>query len=266
MAAGTFLKLTAKRLAFAAIPLVVCACGDGGQAGRELQGKAEDPALPVLGKVPDFELTDHTASPFGSARLDSGLWVANFIFTRCAATCPLQTATMAQLQERLKAKNLLQEITLVSFSVDPGFDSPEVLRRYGEEYGADPDRWRFLTGSREEIWDLSKAGFKLGSATLPRSRRRSRCSTAPGWSSSTPSAGSAATSTGSAPRASMKSSAPSTPWPGNPLEDSLRGCGPPGSRVHHRSPSCGGKERELSRSTGETTRGNPGFATALSHV
>ena len=161
MAAGTFLKLTAKRLAFAAIPLVVCACGDGGQAGRQLQGKAEDPALPVLGKVPDFELTDHTASPFGSARLDSGLWVANFIFTRCAATCPLQTATMAQLQERLKAKNLLQEITLVSFSVDPGFDTPEVLREYGKEYGADPDRWRFLTGSREEIWDLSKAGFKL---------------------------------------------------------------------------------------------------------
>ena len=167
MAAGTFLKLTAKRLAFALLSFMVCACGDGRQAGGELQGKAEDPALPVLGKVPDFALTDHTASPFGSARLDSGLWVANFIFTRCAATCPLQTATMAQLQERLKAKNLLQVITLVSFSVDPGFDTPEVLREYGKEYGADPDRWRFLTGSREEIWDLSKAGFKLGVGESP---------------------------------------------------------------------------------------------------
>ena len=168
MAAGTFLMLTAKRLAFALLSLVVCvSCGDGGQAGRELKQEAEDTALPVLGTVPDFALTDQTASPFGSARLDSGLWVANFIFTRCAATCPVQTSTMVELQERLRAKQLLPEITLVSFSVDPGFDTPEVLREYGEEYGADPDRWRFLTGGREEIWDLSKTGFKLAVGESP---------------------------------------------------------------------------------------------------
>ena len=162
------MKRTARRLAPALLSLVVCAsCGDGGQAGRELQQEAEDASLPVLGEVPDFALTDQTASPFGSAQLDSGLWVANFIFTRCAATCPVQTATMAGLQERLRAKQLLPEITLVSFSVDPGFDTPEVLREYGEEYGADPERWRFLTGGREEIWDLSKAGFKLGVGESP---------------------------------------------------------------------------------------------------
>ena len=168
MAAGTFVKRTARRLAPALLSLVVCAsCGDGGQAGRELQQEAENASLPVLGEVPEFALTDQTASPFGSAQLDSGLWVANFIFTRCAATCPVQTATMARLQERLRAKRLLPEITLVSFSVDPGFDTPEVLREYGKGYGADPDRWRFLTGGREEIWDLSKGGFKLGVGESP---------------------------------------------------------------------------------------------------
>ena len=168
MAAGIRMKLTAPRIALALLSLVVCAsCGEGGQAGRELQQEAEDTPIPVLGTVPDFALTDQTASPFGSAQLDSGLWVANFIFTRCAATCPLQTATMAELQERLRAKQLLPEITLVSFSVDPGFDTPEVLREYGEEYGADPDRWRFLTGGRQEIWDLSKTGFKLAVGESP---------------------------------------------------------------------------------------------------
>lgn len=168
MAAGTFMKRTAPRLAPALLSLVVCAsCGDGGQAGRELQQEADDTAVPVLGTVPDFALTDQTAAPFGSAQLDSGLWVANFIFTRCAATCPVQTATMVQLQERLRAKQLLPEITLVSFSVDPGFDTPEVLREYGNGYGADPDRWRFLTGGREEIWDLSKGGFKLAVGESP---------------------------------------------------------------------------------------------------
>ncbi len=167
MAAGTRMKLTARRLVLALLSFAAFSCGDGGHAGRELQQKADDPAVPVLGTVPDFALTDQTASPFGSAQLDSGLWVANFIFTRCAATCPVQTATMARLQERLRAKQLLPEITLVSFSVDPGFDTPEVLRQYGNEYGADPDRWRFLTGGREEIWDLSKGGFKLGVGESP---------------------------------------------------------------------------------------------------
>jgi len=86
--------------------------------------------------------------------------VASFIFTRCRSTCPLQTAQMARLQQRLHEEG--KQVLLVSISVDPEHDTPQVLQEYAQRWGADPGRWRFLTGPREAIWRLSRDGFRLG--------------------------------------------------------------------------------------------------------
>lgn len=116
-------------------------------------------ALTAHGKVPSFELTDQDGQAFSLTRLNGRIWIADFIFTSCAGTCPQMTQKMAGLQATLPV-----EIALVSFSVDPARDAPPVLKRYGKQWGADFTRWHFLTGPEPEIRRLTKEGFRLGYA------------------------------------------------------------------------------------------------------
>lgn len=118
----------------------------------------------VLGEAPEFQLTDQSGQSFGTDELDGKVWIANFIFTRCGATCPEQTKVMADLQKNLSASPIWADVRLLSISVDPEFDQPEVLQAYATATDADDDHWRFLTGERERIWELSKTGFRLAVA------------------------------------------------------------------------------------------------------
>jgi protein SCO1/2 len=136
--------------------------------GEPLGGVGAPPPAPdVIGNAPEFALLDQVGAPFGSAELRDRLWVANFIFTRCTHTCPRLSARMAKLQRALRDDPLWNELHLVSFSVDPEHDRPQVLAGYAARYGADADHWSFLTGERETIWELSKGGFKLAVGEAP---------------------------------------------------------------------------------------------------
>lgn len=142
-----------------------------GKSGKSGQ-KFELPELAeVLGTVPEFRLTDQDGHEYGSADLRGQVWVANFIFTSCKSTCPAQTEALHGFQEFLKLQETLNPaldgIRLVSFTVDPNTDTPQVLKRYAESNSADLNTWKFLTGPREEIWDLCKKGFKLAVAENP---------------------------------------------------------------------------------------------------
>src|ERR671931_583227 len=127
-------------LAAVALAALVALLDRGHRSGRE---------LPVLGTLPAFTLTSEQGIPFGSDDLRGKVWVANFIFTRCPTVCPLLTRKMASLQPR--AQQLGGAHHLVSFSVDPEYDSPEVLRSYAAKNGADGARWTFLTGAPEAV-------------------------------------------------------------------------------------------------------------------
>ncbi|MBC8290249.1 MAG: SCO family protein, partial [Planctomycetes bacterium] len=118
-------------------------------------------AAPVMATLPGFQFVDETGADFGSEQLSGKLWVANFIFTTCQGTCPEQTSWMRRLQERLKTESIRSGIRLVSITVDPETDTPEVLAKYGVDYKAEPGLWKFLTGDREKIWSLAKDGFRL---------------------------------------------------------------------------------------------------------
>jgi cytochrome oxidase Cu insertion factor (SCO1/SenC/PrrC family) len=109
------------------------------------------------GVLPSFELVNQDAQPFGSAQLAGKIWIADFIFTSCPGPCPIISSRMNELQKPL-AKT---DIHLVSFTVDPEKDTPEVLRGYAEKLHAQPKRWDFLTGSRAAIYALTRDGFKL---------------------------------------------------------------------------------------------------------
>lgn len=126
---------------------------------RELKRGPRGPELPVLGTVPAFSLVERSGRVVTAGELGGAPWVADFIFTRCAGICPVLSTGFARLQDRLPART-----RLVSFSVDPVHDTPEVLRLYADGYGARPDRWLFLTGERDSLHRLIRDGFKLSVA------------------------------------------------------------------------------------------------------
>lgn len=126
--------------------------------------RALDHELPVLWAAPEFLLTDQSDQAFSSAELTGQVWVAGFIFTQCTDICPLITSRMAILRDSLAAKGLLGEsVRLVSFSVDPARDTPEVLADYARRFGASPSsEWAFLTGPDPgSIRSMIQEGFHV---------------------------------------------------------------------------------------------------------
>jgi protein SCO1 len=109
------------------------------------------------GTVPEFELTNQDGRAFGSAQLRGKIWIADFIYTTCPGPCPMISNRMSELQKPLEKT----DVHLVSFTVDPAKDTPEVLRSYAERLQAEPGRWDFLTGPQSTIYNLSRNGFKL---------------------------------------------------------------------------------------------------------
>lgn len=116
-------------------------------------------SLPSLGSVGSFQLTDQSGRPTNEASLKGRVWAAAFFFTRCPTVCPRITRRMRELQ--LAAAKAGVKLELVSFSVDPENDTPEVLTAYAKQFGADLGSWRFLTGDLEVVRKTSEQGFKL---------------------------------------------------------------------------------------------------------
>ena len=108
------------------------------------------PPMPVMGQVPAFKLTDQYGKPFSSDdHLKGRVWVANFIFTRCPSICPVFSKKMFQIQDHVRG--LGEAFHLVTFTVDPEFDKPEVLFAYARAQKASPRMWSFLTGARPDV-------------------------------------------------------------------------------------------------------------------
>ena len=141
------------------------------QQGRLRQGTSERNPLEgfkIFGKVPDFSLTERGGRPVTLADLNGKIWIANFIYTNCPDTCPIQSAQMKELQAEFMSE---KELRLVSITVDPKRDTPKVLAEYANRFGADPERWLFLTGEEGAIYRFAQEGFHLGAAEIPHEKR-----------------------------------------------------------------------------------------------
>jgi protein SCO1/2 len=131
--------------------------------GREAEAApgrpaAGTPAWPPLFRVPPFSLTNQTGGLFSSTELAGQVWVADVFFTACAGPCPRMTAWMAEVQA---AMDVASPVRFVSITTDPERDTPEVLARYAQRAGADPQRWHFLTGSKAQIRAAAVDGLKF---------------------------------------------------------------------------------------------------------
>ena len=113
--------------------------------------------------VGPFQLEERSGRPVSGDDLADRVAIASFIFTRCPLSCPRISGIMQGLQSRLAGSDAL----LVSFSVDPEHDTPDVLRAYAERYGAAPDRWWFLRGPKPAIHGLIRDRFKLSVMEAP---------------------------------------------------------------------------------------------------
>lgn len=141
-------------IAVAAVALLAVS---GGGPLRPLLPGATPP--PVIGQVPPFQLVSDTGAPFDSASLAGRNWLASFLFTSCPGPCP-------RLVERLKAVRVripAASMAMVSFSVDPSTDTPEVLTDYKKARAIhDADAWTFVTGPPDKVLDIVQRGFLTG--------------------------------------------------------------------------------------------------------
>jgi protein SCO1 len=131
--------------------LIVLSCAVAGcKSGKD---------LPDLGGVPPFAMVDQAGKSFTNETVRGKPWVAAFVFTRCPSVCPRVTKVMREVQ--VQAKEGKVDLRLVSFSVDPDNDTPEVLMRYATEYGADLATWSFVTGDSRVVRETAEKGFKI---------------------------------------------------------------------------------------------------------
>lgn len=110
-------------------------------------------------EVADFTFTTQDNKSFSLEDLSGKWWIADFIFTNCTSVCLPMTTNMSTLQDKLKKENI--DVQLVSFSVDPDYDQPDVLKDYAAIYDADLSNWTFLTGyDFQTIRELSIKSFR----------------------------------------------------------------------------------------------------------
>jgi protein SCO1 len=112
-----------------------------------------------FGPVGDFILTERSGRTVTNADLDGKVWIASFVFTRCTGPCPQVTGTVARIQDAFRDES---DVRLMTFTVDPEHDDPDELKKYAEHFGADPERWLFLTGSEKQLYQLLLEGFHVG--------------------------------------------------------------------------------------------------------
>jgi protein SCO1/2 len=112
--------------------------------------------LPVYMALPEVKLTDQDGRTFDLNQTRGKIVVLSPIYTHCPDICPLTTAKMKQIQERVQTTGLSSQIQLVTFTVDPERDRPEVLKRFAENFDFDPSNWVFLTGTSDQIHVLIK--------------------------------------------------------------------------------------------------------------
>ena len=122
-------------------------------------------------ELPAFEFPECMGESLSLDDMAGKRWVASFVFTRCVTTCPAITLEMKKLHDRVAES--APDVKFVTFTVDPNYDTEEILKTYSEAFSPDRERWKFVTGDQEKLYSLIVGGFglyvseNLGEARLP---------------------------------------------------------------------------------------------------
>ncbi len=108
--------------------------------------------------IPEFAFYHTDSSLVGSEQMQDKITIVDFFFTSCPSICPVMSTEMERVQDAFRNEDKVQ---IYSISLDPDYDTPEVLSAYGSRHGADPDKWYFLTGPRDTTYNLARCGFVM---------------------------------------------------------------------------------------------------------
>jgi protein SCO1/2 len=130
-----------------------------GPLKQPLGDVADASRLALIKKAPEFTLTTQDGGTLRLADLKDKVLLVSFIFTTCNGTCPATTHRMAQVQQELKTRGFSKHdaVHLLSITLDPARDTPEILRGYLRLYDLDSSNWSFLTGAAPEVARTTKA-------------------------------------------------------------------------------------------------------------
>lgn len=124
---------------------------------RHMVGK-ENTELVTIGKAPSFSFTNQNNKTITNNDYKGKVYVVEFFFTTCPTICPVMNQNMVKIQNAVKNED---KLGFASFTINPGNDTPEVLKAYAEKYGVTNPNWHFLTGNVDDIYDLANKGFNL---------------------------------------------------------------------------------------------------------
>ena len=111
--------------------------------------------------IPKFYgLRDQEGKGFSFDQIKGKVFVAEFFFTRCKSICPIMTSQMARIQDEIKSKQWQGKVALLSHTVDPMYDQPEVLKSYAKTHGADFSIWTFVNAD-STVYSLAQQGYLL---------------------------------------------------------------------------------------------------------
>ncbi len=124
----------------------------------KIVGKFKTPEMPVIGKAPSFSFINQDGETIDNSYYTDKVYVAEFFFTTCPTICPIMNENMVKIQNEFYG-NL--DFGIVSFSINPEYDTPEILKAYAKDHKATLKTWHFLTGDKAEIYKVANQGFAL---------------------------------------------------------------------------------------------------------
>jgi len=115
-------------------------------------------------KVPSFLMTNQDQLMIGNEDFNDKVYVVEFFFTTCPSICPIMNRNMKRLESAFGER---EDFGIASFTIDPEYDSPKVLKVYAELYGVFSKNWHFLTSDKKSVFELSNNGFNIFSSINP---------------------------------------------------------------------------------------------------
>jgi protein SCO1/2 len=125
---------------------------------REVQAGISGGADTLYHKIPDFAFVNQDSSVVTEDTFNDGIYVADFFFTTCPSICPIMKTQMLRVYEKYKGN---EKVKILSHSIDPAHDTVAVLKDYAERLEVSGDQWHFVTGDKEEIFDLAQESYMV---------------------------------------------------------------------------------------------------------
>ena len=116
-------------------------------------------------KVPDFTFFNQDSLIISNEDFNDKVYVAEFFFTSCPTICPIMNKNMKKIENKFGNR---ENFGIASFTIDPSYDTPQVLKNYAESYDVFSQNWHFLTGEERKIYSLAKEGFNIFASVNPK--------------------------------------------------------------------------------------------------